>query len=181
MDLNSFQWHKHEQQLQKINQFQISGALACFFNQQKIYAHFFWQQYSKECYRLVFTNALGITEFEVLVKPTFTLLIDNHGKHYLSKNLQEIMQKLTGILLPMDNLRQWIIGLPGDSHDFTLDNKYCLKQINYQQNNLTWLVSYQRYIKGPILNLPSRIELKQVELGKKEKYIKLKIDNWIVK
>ncbi|WP_367680403.1 lipoprotein insertase outer membrane protein LolB [Candidatus Fukatsuia anoeciicola] len=181
IDPNLFQWYQHKQQLQQLKQFQISGALAYFFDQQKIYARFFWQQYSKECYRLVFTSSLGITKFEVFVKPTVTLLIDNQGKHYSSKNPQEMIQKFTGISLPMDNLRQWIIGLPGDSHDFTLDNKYYLKQVNYQQNTFTWFVSYQNYNTDPTIHLPSRIELKQVELGKKEKYIKLKIDNWTLK
>ncbi|AWK14390.1 lipoprotein insertase outer membrane protein LolB [Candidatus Fukatsuia symbiotica] len=180
-DPNSSQWRQHEQQLQQVDQFQISGALAYFSDQQKVYTRFFWQQYSKERYRLVLTSPLGTTEFELRVEPTVTLLIDNQGKRYFSENPQEMMQKLTGMSLPLDNLRQWIVGLPGDSHDFTLDNQYRLKQINYQQDDQTWLVSYQNYNTGPTLQLPSRIELRQVKSGEGERRIKLKMDNWTLK
>ncbi|WP_339056983.1 lipoprotein insertase outer membrane protein LolB [Candidatus Regiella endosymbiont of Tuberolachnus salignus] len=172
--LNSYQWHQHEQKLKQIEQFQISGSIAYFSDKQKTYARFFWQQYSEKNYRLLLTNPLGMIEFELRVQPEFTLLIDNRGKRHLSKDPQEIIQRLTGMWIPLDNLHQWMLGLPGKSHNFTLDDLYRLKQINYRQADQIWSVNYQSYTEGST-PLPKRIELK-TQKGKKR--IKLKIDSW---
>ncbi|GFN46908.1 lipoprotein insertase outer membrane protein LolB [Candidatus Regiella insecticola] len=176
ISLNSYQWHQHEQKLQQIEQFQVSGSIAYFSEKQKTYARFFWQQHSEKNYRLLLTNPLGTIEFELRVQPEFTLLIDNRGKRHFSKNPQEIIQRLTGMWIPLDNLHQWMLGLPGksQSHNFTLDNQYRLKQINYRQADQIWSVNYQSYTEGST-PLPKRIELK-TQAGKKR--IKLKIDSW---
>ncbi|EOV0796691.1 lipoprotein insertase outer membrane protein LolB, partial [Yersinia enterocolitica] len=121
-------------------------------------------------------NPLGSTELELVVQPGVTQLTDNQGKRYVSNDPQEMIQKLTGMSIPLESLRQWILGLPGDTTDFTLDDKYRLKQLTYQQDGVTWVVDYQEYNTQVTPALPSRMELSQG--GQR---IKLKMDNWTVK
>ncbi|ADZ42323.1 TPA: lipoprotein insertase outer membrane protein LolB [Yersinia enterocolitica] len=170
------QWRQHEQQLQQLSQFQTRGAFAYLSEKQKVYARFFWQQTAPERYRLLLTNPLGSTELELVVQPGVTQLTDNQGKRYVSNDPQEMIQKLTGMSIPLESLRQWILGLPGDTTDFTLDDKYRLKQLTYQQDGVTWVVDYQEYNTQITPALPSRMELSQG--GQR---IKLKMDNWTVK
>lgn len=103
-------------------------------------------------------------------------LTDNQGKRYVSDNAEEMIRKLTGMAIPLDNLRQWMLGLPGEASDFKLDDQYRLNSLSYQQGNQTWTVDYQDYNNSLTPQLPSRLELKQGD-----QRIKLKMDNWTLK
>ncbi len=166
-------WREHQQQVEKLTQYQTRGSFAYLSDKQKVYARFFWQQYSPDSYRLLLTNPLGSTEMELKVQKGVVQLTNNQGKRYVSDNAEEMVQKLTGMAIPLDNLRKWMLGLPGDASDFTLDSQYRLKQVNYSQNGLNWKVSYQSYSDEVTPSLPESLELTQG--GQR---IKLKMNSW---
>ncbi|MCS3408383.1 lipoprotein insertase outer membrane protein LolB [Serratia sp. AKBS12] len=170
------QWRAHEQAVQQLSQYQTRGAFAYISDRKKVYARFFWQQYSPERYRLLLTNPLGSTELELNVQQNVVQLTDNQGKRYVSDNAEEMIHKLTGMSIPLDNLRQWMLGLPGEASDFTLDDQYRLSKLSYQQGGQRWNVDYQDYNSDLKPQLPSRLELQQGE-----QRIKLKMDNWTLK
>ncbi|HHB1424684.1 TPA: lipoprotein insertase outer membrane protein LolB [Serratia odorifera] len=170
------QWRAHEQAVQQLSQYQTRGAFAYISDRKKVYARFFWQQYSPERYRLLLTNPLGSTELELNVQQNVVQLTDNQGKRYVSDNAEEMIRKLTGMSIPLDNLRQWMLGLPGEASDFTLDDQYRLSKLSYQQGGQSWNVDYQDYNSDLKPQLPSRLELQQGE-----QRIKLKMDNWTLK
>ncbi|MBS0972462.1 lipoprotein insertase outer membrane protein LolB [Serratia rubidaea] len=170
------EWRAHEQAVQQLNQYQTRGAFAYLSDSKKVYARFFWQQYSADRYRLLLTNPLGSTELELNVQKNVVQLTDNQGKLYVSDNAEEMIRKMTGMAIPMNNLRQWMLGLPGEATDFTLDDRYRLSKLNYQQEGLSWKVSYQDYNSDTQPQLPSRLELQQGD-----QRIKLKMDNWTLK
>jgi outer membrane lipoprotein LolB len=39
-------------------------------------------------------------------------LVDNKGKRYTATDAEEMIGKLTGMPIPLNSLRQWILGLP---------------------------------------------------------------------
>jgi outer membrane lipoprotein LolB len=170
------QWLAHEQAVQQLEQYQTRGAFAYLTDQKKVYARFFWQQYTPDRYRLLLTNPLGSTELELNVQKSVVQLTDNQGKRYVSDNPEEMIRKLTGMQIPLDNLRQWMLGLPGQATDFSLDSQYRLNKLTYQQGDLTWVVTYQDYNTDLKIPLPSRLELQQGD-----QRIKLKMDNWTLK
>lgn len=170
------QWRAHEQAVQQLEQYQTRGSFAYLSDQKKVYARFFWQQYSSDRYRLLLTNPLGSTELDLNVQKNVVQLTDNQGKRYVSDNAEEMIRKLTGMAIPLDNLRQWMLGLPGEANDFKLDDQYRLNSLTYQQGGQTWTVDYQDYNNSLQPQLPSRLELKQGD-----QRIKLKMDNWTLK
>ncbi|HFJ8952374.1 MULTISPECIES: lipoprotein insertase outer membrane protein LolB [Serratia] len=170
------QWRAHEQAVQQLEQYQTRGSFAYLSDQKKVYARFFWQQYSSDRYRLLLTNPLGSTELDLNVQKNVVQLTDNQGKRYVSDNAEEMIRKLTGMAIPLDNLRQWMLGLPGEANDFKLDDQYRLNSLTYQQGKQTWTVDYQDYNNSLQPQLPSRLELKQGD-----QRIKLKMDNWTLK
>ena len=170
------QWQQHQQDVRKLNQYQTRGAFAYISEQQKVYARFFWQQTGQDNYRLLLTNPLGSTEMELIGKPGSAQLTDNKGQHYTSEDGEEMVGKLTGIPIPLNSLRQWILGLPGDATDYKLDDQYRLSELNYTQNGKSWKVVYSGYDSKTQPALPSNMELTQ---GSQR--IKLKMDNWIAK
>lgn len=173
---DSPQWRQHQQDVRNLNQFQTRGAFAYLSDEQKVYARFFWQQTGQDRYRLLLTNPLGSTELSLTAQPGGVQLIDNKGQTYNATDAEEMIGRLTGMPIPLNSLRQWIIGLPGDATDYSLDDQYRLRELNYTQNGKTWLVTYSGYSSDTKPTLPSNMEL-----NNGSQRIKLKMDNWIVK
>ncbi|WAH52664.1 lipoprotein insertase outer membrane protein LolB [Pseudescherichia vulneris] len=173
---DSPQWRQHQQEVRNLSQYQTRGAFAYLSDSQKVYARFFWQQTGQDNYRLLLTNPLGSTELELNARPGSVELVDNKGQHYTATDAEEMIGKLTGMPIPLNSLRQWILGLPGDATDYKLDSQYRLSELNYTQNGKTWKVTYGGYDTKSTPAMPSNMELNQD--GQR---IKLKMDNWIVK
>ncbi|ELN4041166.1 lipoprotein insertase outer membrane protein LolB [Klebsiella variicola] len=173
---DSPQWRQHQQAVRSLNQFQTRGAFAYLSDEQKVYARFFWQQTGQDRYRLLLTNPLGSTELSLTAQPGSVQLIDNKGQTYTATDAEEMIGRLTGMPIPLNSLRQWIIGLPGDATDYSLDDQYRLRELNYTQNGKTWHVTYGGYTSDTQPAMPSN-----VELNNGAQRIKLKMDNWIVK
>ncbi|EMI5803659.1 TPA: lipoprotein localization protein LolB [Klebsiella aerogenes] len=173
---DSPQWRQHQQDVRNLNQFQTRGAFAYLSDEQKVYARFFWQQTGQDRYRLLLTNPLGSTELSLTAQPGGVQLIDNKGQTYNATDAEEMIGRLTGMPIPLNSLRQWIIGLPGDATDYALDDQYRLRELNYTQNGKTWHVTYSGYTSDTNPTLPSNMEL-----NNGSQRIKLKMDNWIVK
>ena len=173
---DSPQWRQHQQDVRNLNQFQTRGAFAYLSDEQKVYARFFWQQTGQDRYRLLLTNPLGSTELSLTAQPGRVQLIDNKGQTYTATDAEEMIGRLTGMPIPLNSLRQWIIGLPGEATDYSLDDQYRLRELNYTQNGKTWHVTYGGYTSDTKPSLPANMELND---GSQR--IKLKMDNWIVK
>jgi outer membrane lipoprotein LolB len=173
---DSPQWRQHQQDVRNLNQFQTRGAFAYLSDEQKVYARFFWQQTGQDRYRLLLTNPLGSTELSLTAQPGSVQLIDNKGQTYTATDAEEMIGRLTGMPIPLNSLRQWIIGLPGEATDYTLDDQYRLRELNYTQNGKTWHVTWGSYSSDTKPSLPANMEL-----NNGSQRIKLKMDNWIVK
>ena len=173
---DSPQWRQHQQEVRALHQYQTRGAFAYISEQQKVYARFFWQQTGQDNYRLLLTNPLGSTEPELKAHPGNVELVDNKGKHYTADDAEEMIGKLTGMPIPLNSLRQWILGLPGDATDYKLDTQYRLSEVNYSQNGKRWKVAYSAYDSKTQPAMPANMELSDGD-----QRIKLKMDNWIVK
>lgn len=173
---DSPQWRQHQQDVRNLNQFQTRGAFAYLSDEQKVYARFFWQQTGQDRYRLLLTNPLGSTELSLTAQPGSVELIDNKGQTYTATDAEEMIGRLTGMPIPLNSLRQWIIGLPGEATDYSLDDQYRLRELNYTQNGKTWHVTWGGYTSDTKPSLPANMELND---GSQR--IKLKMDNWIVK
>jgi len=167
------QWREHEAQVKQLEHYQTRGSFAYISDKQKVYARFFWQQYSRDSYRLLLTNPLGSTEMELKVQSGIAQLTNNQGKKYTSDKPDDMIQKLTGMSIPLENLRLWMLGVPGDESDFTLDSQYRLSTVNYSHNAQKGTVVYQSYSDDTKPALPERLELTQGE-----QRIKLKMDSW---
>lgn len=174
--ITSPQWQQQQQAVEKITQYQTRGAFAYLSDSQKVYARFNWQQTAPDRYRLLLTNPLGSTELQLDAQGSVVQLVDNQGKRYTSNDAEKMISQLTGMDIPLNNLRQWIMGLPGEATNYTLDDQYRLSTVNYSRNGQHWQVTYQGYDSKQKPTLPSNLELKE---GNQR--IKLKMDSWIVK
>lgn len=174
--VTSPQWQQHQQAVEKITQYQTRGAFAYLSDRQKLYARFNWQQTAPDRYRLLLTNPLGSTELQLDAQGSIVQLVDNKGRRYTSNDAEKMISQLTGMDIPLNSLRQWMMGLPGGSADFALDDRYRLREVNYSRNGQQWKVTYQGYDERQKPALPSNLELREGE-----QRIKLRMDSWTVK
>ncbi|NLS43433.1 lipoprotein localization protein LolB [BEV proteobacterium] len=173
--LDSTAWSQHKQQVQHLSQYQTRGAFAYLSDSKKLSANFFWHESSTQHYRLLLTNPFGGTELELCAQPDGIQITYEQGKRYIGKDAEYMLSQLTGMRIPLTNLRQWIIGLPGDAQQFTLDEHARLSTATLVQNGLTWEVKYLGYDDSVTPPLPNALELTQGE-----QRIKLKMNNWTV-
>lgn len=171
--VSSPQWQAHQQQVKELEQYQTRGAFAYLSSSQKVYARFYWQQQNPERYRLVLTNPLGNTVMELNVQPGLVQLTDDKGQRYVSDDAEKMIQELTGMTIPLNNMRQWMLGLPADAKDFTLSPEARLQKVSLTKNGQLWTVEYQDYDTGVQPALPNRLEISH-----DDERIKLKMDNW---
>ncbi|XOD69871.1 MAG: lipoprotein insertase outer membrane protein LolB [Sodalis sp. (in: enterobacteria)] len=169
----SSEWRIHQKSVCRLTHYKTTGAVVYLSSQQKVYARFNWHEISVNRYRLILTNPIGSPEIDLNVKDGVAELINNQGKHYFSDDPQILIQKLCGISIPLKDLRKWILGLPGDATDFTLDSRGYLRTLHYSYNGQSWIVTYKYYEEDTMPALPSHLELRHGE-----NYIKLKIDSW---
>jgi len=174
--VTSPEWQQHQQAVEKITQYQTRGAFAYLSDRQKVYARFNWQQTAPDRYRLLLTNPLGSTELQLDAQGSVVQLVDNKGKRYVSDDAEKMITQLTGMDIPLENLRKWMMGLPGDATDYALNDQYQLRELNYSRNGQNWKVSWQDYDSKVNPALPANLELRE---GSQR--IKLRMDSWTVK
>ncbi len=174
--VTSPQWQQHQQSVAKISQYETRGAFAYLSDSQKVYARFNWQQTAPDRYRLLLTNPLGSTELQLDAQGSVVQLVDNKGKRYVSNDAEKMISQLTGMDIPLENLRKWMMGLPGDATDYALNDQYQLRELNYSRNGQNWKVSWQDYDSKTSPALPSNLELREGD-----QRIKLRMDSWTVK
>jgi len=174
--VTSPQWQQHQQEVAKISQYETRGAFAYLSDSQKVYARFNWQQTAPDRYRLLLTNPLGSTELQLDAQGSVVQLVDNKGKRYVSNDAEKMISQLTGMDIPLENLRKWMMGLPGDATDYALNDQYQLRELNYSRNGQNWKVTWQDYDSKTSPQLPSNLELREGD-----QRIKLRMDSWTVK
>ncbi|WP_324021589.1 lipoprotein localization protein LolB [Pantoea sp. JZ29] len=170
------QWQHHQQAVSKVTQYQTRGAFAYLSDKQKVYARFNWQQTAPDRYRLLLTNPLGSTELQLDAQGSVVQIVDSQGKRYVSNDAQKMISQLTGMDIPLTNLRQWMMGLPGDATDYQLNDQYQLRSLNYQHDGQTWQVTIAGYYSNVTPALPASLELKEGD-----QRIKLRMDSWTLK
>ncbi len=167
------QWQQHQQAVANITHYQTRGAFAYLSDKQKVYARFNWQQTASDRYRLLLTNPLGSTELQLDAQGSVVQIVDNKGKRYVSNDAEKMISQLTGMDIPLANLRQWMMGLPGDATDYQLNNQYQLQSLNYSRNGQQWKVKIADYDTKTTPPLPANLELTEGD-----QRIKLRMDSW---
>jgi len=170
---DSAQWKQHQEQVSHITHFETRGAFAYLSDKQKVYARFNWQQQARDRYRLLLTSPIGSTELQLDQQGNTVQLVDNKGQRYISHDAQTMITKLTGMEIPLDNLRQWMLGLPGTADQFSLNDRYQLQSADYRQEGVNWHVTINSYNNEVSPALPA-----SVELTAEGQRIKLRMDSW---
>ena len=153
-----------------ISSWEISGAIAAHNKRKGWTASLNWLQQGANQYQIHLFGPLG----------GGTIIIENNGgvitytdgpKKITSRNADELLQKQTGIRLPVHDLYYWVRGIPAPGTVQSSQYDPSAHLVSLTQAGYT--INYTNYMSVNSIDLPSKIQLQGHDV-----IIKLVIKRW---
>jgi outer membrane lipoprotein LolB len=172
------EWQAHQQKLQQITDFQISGKLAYISPEQRQSLNFQWNK-QPHTSQLRLTNFLGQTVLNMKVNENGAEVITYEDDVYRASTASELVRKLTRLNIPVEALQHWLLGQATETDSYTLTDKHTLATLRENLTDDSWNVNFISYQDIPdgntVIPLPEKLTLKQGETS-----LKLIIANWAI-
>ena len=165
-------WLTHQQQLEDLNDWSFNGKLAFITPKERHSLNIHWKQSEKNT-DITLTTFLGVTVLELKKTQSGTQIVDNDGKQYFGEDAEVLIKQLSGLVIPVDALQQWIKGNPADaSYQLNTDDQVA-SLTNTDPENAPWSISYNDYRNTQGISLPHKLQLKRSDLR-----LKFAISRW---
>lgn len=169
----SVEWQKHEGLLAQIDHFQASGKLGYKSPDVKQSLNFIWN-HSPDKSQLRLTTFLGKTVLNLTMTPEGATVIDIDGNEYQDKNATMLVYKLTGLVIPVTYMQDWLKGLPTEADDFVLkQDTNTLSSLSKKLGNQIWNLEYTSYQAVNSIPLPYAMNLTQSDTS-----LKIVVSKW---
>jgi outer membrane lipoprotein LolB len=163
-------WQSQRNQLEQLTDWSLSGQLGIFRPEGRESVNIHWQQSTKS-FHIRLNTVLGINVLDIHKVDDNTIIID--GKTYISNDHEQLITDLSGMVLPIQQLQQWIKGNPNGA-SYQLDqNHQVISLMGGQQTTGFWLINYADYRTINDINLPYNLQLIRGDLR-----LKFRISNW---
>ncbi|MFT5879654.1 MAG: outer membrane lipoprotein LolB [Moritella sp.] len=152
-------WLKHQQQLRDITAWRLQGQIAFITPQERNSATLNWQQLAQD-FSINLTGPFGIHLMTIKRSAGIATLILDDNQQYQDSNAQRLINQLSPLPIPIDELRYWIMGEPL-SDDLTLDR---YGRVSQAAHPLGWQISYRNYQLINNIWLPKNISIKKDDI-----------------
>lgn len=160
--------------LKAVNIWELKGKMAIRNNEEAVSANVKWQTLVDD-YHFRLTNFLGVTLVDMNVTPNLAVL-QADGEHYQDSDANRLIYQVTGWDIPLEELQNWIKGVPGKYDTYTLTDKGLLATLNPGCRNCTqWQVVYGDYQQVDNVWLPHKLTLNQRD---SDNFIKIQVRSW---
>ncbi|MCZ4293973.1 lipoprotein insertase outer membrane protein LolB [Vibrio sinaloensis] len=170
------EWQTHQQRLASIDAYQSTGKLGYISPEQRQSLNYQWS-YSADLTQLRLTTFLGQTALNLKASPQGATVETYDDQRYSAPTSQALIQRLTGLNIPVEQLNDWMLGRPTQADDYQLSETNTLARLTKQVGLQTWQLDYLTYqdvqYQGTLLPLPKKIKLTQGDIS-----INLFISNW---
>lgn len=165
-------WETHQQQLENLNTWSFNGKLAVITAEDRHSFNIHWQQ-SQDDFHIILTTFLGGTILDMKKTQNMTKIIDHDGHHFQGENTEVLIRQLSGFVLPIEALQQWIKGNPSEA-DYQLNDSNQLASLSGSdlQNGL-WSINYNNYGSTNSIALPRSLQLTHEDIR-----LKFAISHW---
>ncbi|UJF18804.1 lipoprotein insertase outer membrane protein LolB [Vibrio sp. SS-MA-C1-2] len=138
-------WQHHQQKLSQLTHFTASGKIGYISPEERVSLQFEWQQQDQDTYQLRLSTFLGGTVLKLNVTPHKVTLVDREGKTHIGQSASLMAYQLTGLILPIDEMKDWIKGLPTGTNQYSFNEQQLIKQLNKEINSRQWQLTYNHY------------------------------------
>lgn len=151
-------WVHHQSELKKVDQWDLSGKLSVTDESQAQFVNFEWQQNRDRHYSISLSGPLGVGQSLLKTEGNKVVLTTPQGR-FEAQNAAGVMQEVLGWSMPVDELKGWIIGLPGPNAEQVQLNPGGYIE-SFKENG--WQVQYLHYAAlSSDLFVPDRIRLQK--------------------
>jgi len=171
------QFEPHRQRLESLQNYQLSGKLGYIGPDQRQSLNFTWT-HSPDKSQLRLTSFLGQTVLNLTMTPEGAKAITSGGDVYHHASPNALVYQLTGLVLPVTYMQDWIKGLPTAADHFTLNETNTVASLNKLTGLQRWDILYNSYqtvnsAQLGALPLPYKMQLTQSEFT-----LKIVISTW---
>lgn len=168
-------WLAHKQQLEDLSDWTLTGKIAIITPQEKHSLNIYWQQ-AGDNFHITLTAFLGSTVLDVKKSAFSTEIIDSDGEHFVGEDSELLIEQLSGLVIPIDVLQQWIKGNPTGEFYQLNPNNQVVSLSAMDKKNAHWSIDYSDYRATQGINLPYKLQLKRADLR-----LKFAISKWEIK
>ena len=165
------EWSERKLALSNITHWKLSGRFGAKTASDSWSGNINWLQ-EQTHYQINISGPLNTGSVEINGNEYSSELYVSDEESYSASNAEELLESHTGLRLPMNNLRYWLIGLPSPAslqESIEFDEFGRLKKIAQQG----WLVTFKRYGYVNDIELPNKIFLVNHEFD-----VRLVIQSW---
>lgn len=165
-------WDNQQTQLAKLNNWTLAGKIAFITPHEKRSLNIHWSQ-SNNDFDITLSTFLGSTVLKVHRTPLGTEIIDNDGQRFSGDDAEMLIEQLSGFLIPIDVLQQWIKGNPAAASYQLNEQNQVINLSGYDRNKAQWSVNFGSYKSHQQFFLPHKIELEHADFK-----LKFSIAKW---
>lgn len=163
-------WLSQKTQLEKLTHWSLSGKMGVFTADERKSVGIYWQQFGPD-FHIRLSGPLGVTVVDIQKTADEKIIID--GKEYYSTDAEQLITELSGMVLPITQLQQWIKGNPRAASYQLDDNQQVSSLIGSDKNNNQWIIIFDDYRTIEHTNLPHKLQLTRGDLQ-----LKFAISTW---
>ncbi len=165
-------WQKHVQKLEQIQQYETLGQIGVISPQGRFSTSFQWQ-YAPKNYHLHLSGFLNMASMDLQKTAKGLTLIDDKGRKHQNEDAEFLLMQVLGTRLTLEELAQWLKGLPAKKATYQVSEQHLLRQFIYPTQGETWTVTYLSYHHNLAIPMP-----KDVLIQGKYRTLKIRIKEW---
>lgn len=151
-------WAAQQTQLADLTHWSFSGKLGIFTPDERNSVDIYWQQ-SDQDFHIRLSALLGARSLDIKKRGEQTTIIDTDGQYHQSNNAEQLITELSGMVLPINDLQQWIKGNPSGASYQLDDNQQVIRLLGGEPKQGIWEITYSDYRKINDTNLPHKLQL----------------------
>lgn len=164
--------------LDAIKQWEIKGKMAIKEPEQSLSANLRWQV-DNQLFSFRLSNFLGVTLVD-MEQTAQGAKLEADDEVYTDTSASTLLYRMTGWHIPLNQLLNWIKGVPLPEDNYELDENGLMKQLSPACAQCAgWVVDYSRYGQVGDVFLPHNIVL--TNPNQPGQWIKIRISQWTLK
>lgn len=164
-------WSDRRARLAELSDWRAEGRIAVRGTAEPGSVHFSWIQSPGPGFALRLEGPWGQNVGRLEVGAQRSVLTTREGARYVGGDPARLIEDLYGWQVPVTALRDWLVGLPGESRDFRLDRFGRLARLDWRG----WRIAYRRHRRVDGLDLPVELRGRNADAGTE---IRIAIDRW---
>lgn len=167
-------WQAHRQSLQNLTNWQMTGRASVANGTEYWNLSLQWQQRGDD-YLIDLTGPFGAGHVQLAGGPHGVELRDADQHRYYATSPEALLYERTGVIMPVTDLRYWVVGLPGKDHpgEVAFDAQGRLAKLELTP----WQVNFRRYTQLERVSLPEKIFILRPD---KQLDIRVVVDEWLL-